>query len=215
MISPLIKAFIFDMDGTLIHNMEYHQLAFFEFLKRHTISITEAEYEQKNKGTITEIIPRFFGDHLSHEQITELGEEKETLYREMYRPHLKPIEGLIEFLEEAKNKGIRIALATMGDQKNVQFTLAGLRIQHYFDAIVSGEEVKQGKPHPEVFQSAAAKLSVSPDHCLAFEDSVSGITAALAANMQVVGIATTHTPEELRALFQLPTIIKTYTELHW
>lgn len=203
------------MDGTLIHNMEYHRLAFFEFLKRYTISITEAEYEHKNKGTITEIIPRFFGDHLSPEQINKLGEEKEALYREMYHPHLKPIEGLIEFLKEAKNKGIRIALATMGDQKNVEFTLAGLQIQHYFDAIVSGEEVKHGKPHPEVFKRAAAKLSVSPDYCLAFEDSVSGITAALAANMQVVGVATTHTPEELRALFQLPTIIQAYTELHW
>ncbi len=207
------KALIFDMDGTLIDNMEYHRLSFFEFLKCHGISITEAEYEHKNKGTITEIIPRFFGDGLSPEQILELGEEKEALYREMYAPHLQPIDGLTEFLEKAKRLNLKVALATMGDQQNIRFTLEGLQIQHFFDATVGGEEVTYGKPDPEVFLKAADKLAVSPQSCIAFEDSVSGITAALAAHMPVVGVASTHSPEELSALFQLPTIIRTYHEL--
>ncbi len=209
----LRKALIFDMDGTLIHNMEYHQLAFVEFLKKHRIFITEDEYEQKNKGTITEIIPRFFGSGLSSEQILELGEEKEALYRELYRPHLKPIAGLTEFLEKAKKRGLRMALATMGDQKNIQFTLEGLGIRHYFEATVSGEEVTYGKPNPEVFQLAAAKLSVEPSECLAFEDSIPGITSALAAHMPVVGVAGTHLPEALSALFQLHAVIRNYHEM--
>jgi beta-phosphoglucomutase len=212
MLRALPQALIFDMDGTLIDNMDFHRRAFFAFLKKHGINVTDEEYERKNQGTITEIIPRFFGSHLSESQIVALGEEKEDLYREMYGPYLKPIKGLREFLEDAARKGIKMALATMGDRKNVRFTLEGLGIAEYFSAVVSGEEVRLGKPNPEVFLLAAAKLSVPPDECMAFEDSFSGIRSAISAGMRTVGVASTHTVDELLP-FGLLQIIKDYTEI--
>ena len=177
-----------------------------------SIGCRSSEYEAKNKGTITEIIPRFFGDHLTAEQIAALGEEKEALYRDMYAPHLRAIDGLHDFLESVKRRNIPMALATMGDQHNIRFTLNGLNISQYFDATVGGEEVTNGKPHPEVFQRAAAKLGVPPEDCAAFEDSHSGIAAALAAGMKTVGVASTHTPDEL-AVYPLWRIISDYREI--
>ncbi len=203
------EALIFDMDGTLIDNMDYHRKAFYLFLEKYNIYPTEEEYTQKNKGTITEIIPRFFGNKLSREQIEALGEEKEALYREIYRPHLKPIPGLLEFLGRIAQKGIPTALATAGDRTNVQFVLDALQLNHYFDVLVTGEDVNHGKPNPEVFLLAADRLAILPENCLVFEDSFPGIEAGKRAGMQVVGIISTHTYQELQPL-ELYQIVNQY-----
>lgn len=206
------KAVIFDMDGTLVHNMHFHQQAWMQFLQNHGIHITEEEYNEKNHGTRMEIVPRYFNRKLTAEETNKLGAEKEALYREIYTPHLQPISGLDLFLTKLKEKNIKIGLATAGDKENIDFTIDGLGIRHYFDVVTGSEEVKKGKPDPEVFLLTAQKLGVAPQECLVAEDSMSGIQAGLTANMQVLGIASTHTREEL-ALFELYNIIIDYTEL--
>ncbi len=206
------KAVIFDMDGTLVHNMHFHQEAWMKFLLNHGIHVSQEEYDKKNHGIRTEIVPRYFDRQLSMEEIEQLGEEKEALYRQLYAPHLTAIKGLLSFLQELKENNIRIALATAGDRKNIDFTIDGLGIRDYFDVIIGSEEVKKGKPDPEVFLISAEQLGINPSACLVAEDSESGIQAGLAAGMQVLGIASTHTKEQL-SRFPLYACITDYTEL--
>lgn len=184
-------ALIFDMDGTLVNNMAYHEKAWMAFLKKKGVNMTKEEFEEKHYGTIDEVVPRILGNHLSGEEIKQLGEEKEALYRELYQPHIQEIKGLSPFLKTLRQRAVPMALATMGDRKNIAFTLENLQLQSFFEVIVSGEEVEKGKPDPEIFLKAATRLEVSPERCLVFEDSKSGIQAARNANMQVVALATT------------------------
>jgi beta-phosphoglucomutase len=205
----MIKAVVFDMDGTLIDNMNFHRQAWFDFLSGYDIHITESEFQEKNVGIITEIVPKFFTRTLSREEIITLGNEKEAVYRNLYRDHIKALSGLENFLKALQEAGISIALATAADKGNIDFTLDALAIRKYFTVITGSEEVSFGKPHPDVYLKSAAKLQLAPGQCIAFEDTPSGIRSASAAGMEVIGLATTHTREELMA-YPLLSIIENY-----
>lgn len=204
-----IRAAIFDMDGTLVNNMHFHQQAWFAFLEEHGLRVTEEEYQDKNAGILPEIIARFFPEVTDIETVYELGRKKEQKYQEIYRPHIQALPGLESFLSSLRRSGVRTGLATAADRGNIDFTLDALGIREYFDVIVGAEEVTKGKPDPEVFLVTAEKLDVEPADCAAFEDSNPGIRSALAAGMRVVGLATTHTNDEL-SIFPLHAIINDY-----
>jgi beta-phosphoglucomutase len=208
-----VNGLIFDMDGTLIDNMAFHRRAWVAFLARHGFRLTEEEFEQSNHGTALEIIRRFFGAELPLDETQRLAQEKEALYREQYRPHLRLLPGVREFLTVARAQGRRIALATAGDGPNIDFILDGLQLRPYFDAVIGAEQVQRGKPDPEVFLLAAAALGVAPEDCLVFEDSMTGIEAARRAGMPAVGLATTHPADELYGL-GLQQIAADYTHIH-
>jgi HAD superfamily hydrolase (TIGR01509 family) len=207
-----IAGLVFDMDGTLVDNMHFHHQAWKEFLAMHDISISDEEFHRKNVGTIKEVIPKFMPHVQEPDLIMELGMQKESVYRTLYGPHIQPLGGLKAFLDQVYTAGIPIALATAADAKNIEFTLEGLSMAHYFQAIAGSEDVEKGKPSPDVYLHAARKLQIDPKDCIAFEDTPSGIRAALAAGMRVVALATTHTREEL-STFPLLTIINDYEGL--
>ena len=204
-----IKGVIFDMDGTLVDNMHFHQQAWFAFLDKHGVIVSEAEYHEKNAGTITEIIPKFFPDITDAAEIMRLGLEKEEMYRNLYRMEIRSLPGLETFMQALSDAGILMGLATAADRGNIDFTIDALGLRRYFHAIIGSEEVRYGKPHPDVFLKAAAALGKDPGECMAFEDSTPGIRSAIAAGMKVTGLATTHRREELEA-FPLHAIIENY-----
>lgn len=206
------RALIFDMDGTLVDNMAYHRRAWLEFLAGHGIRLTEAELEQQNRGIGVEMMRHFFGAVLPLAEAQELLQAKEARYRSLYRPHLQLVAGARAFLEACRAYGLRLALATAGDKPNIDFVLDGLALRPYFDAVVGAEQVRAGKPDPEVFLVAASQLRVAPAHCLVFEDSRSGFAAARAASMACIGLTTSHTAAELHAQ-NLRRIITDYTAL--
>ena len=205
----MVKGVVFDMDGTLVDNMDFHHQAWLDFLAGYDIHFTEAEFQEKNVGIITEIVPKFFTRTLSREEIITLGKEKEAVYRNLYRNHIKALPGLETFLQALQKAEISIALATAADQGNIDFTLEALGIRKYFTAITGSEEVSHGKPHPDVYLKSASKLYLPPGQCVAFEDTPSGISSARAAGMEVIGLATTHTREELLD-YPLMSIIENY-----
>ncbi|OAQ42008.1 hypothetical protein A5893_02500 [Pedobacter psychrophilus] len=184
------KAVIFDMDGTLVDNIPFHKKAWLQFLHAYQISIPEAEFDAQNHGTGPEMVKKFFGNHLSNRELNDLWKVKEETYRELYTRKLKPINGLNSFLKSLKKENIRIALATMGTKENIDLVLDGLDIRDYFEVIVAGDEVSKGKPHPEVYSKAAEMLDLKTMHCIAIEDSMSGIRSAAAAGMEVIAITT-------------------------
>ncbi|MGB1448763.1 MAG: HAD family hydrolase [Flavobacteriaceae bacterium] len=188
---PQAKAFIFDMDGTLTDNMDFHHQAWMEFIVAKGLGIDAETFERDyHKGTLIEVMARFFPHLKSEEELRKVGNEKEALYRNTYGHLLQPLPGLHAFFDGLKEKKLPIGLATMGDQNNLEMTLKQLEITSYFHSTTGGDQIEKGKPHPEIFLLAAKKLGVAPQDCLAFEDTQSGIQAAQAAGMPVVGIAT-------------------------
>lgn len=192
-----IQAVFFDMDGTLVDSIPFHQEAWLTFLGNHGIHLRPEDFHAQNHGTIHEMIRRFFPHESSREKRMELGEEKEITFRNIYKPYLKEINGLTPFLERLKNAEISLHLSTMGDQNNIDFTLDGLGIRQFFDTITGGHEVLKGKPDPEIFLKSLEKSGVKPDKALVFEDSGGGIRSAKAAGLKVIGIASTHSKKEL------------------
>lgn len=188
---------IFDMDGVIADNYKWHLAAFVEFGKRHGLNITTEEFGKHFGSTNHVIMNSLFNKELSEEEIDALADEKETIYRELYRPFIKPVEGLPAFLEYASSHGIAIALATSAPSANVTFTLEATGLKKYFGVITDSSMVKHGKPDPEIYLLTAMKLGAKPTDCIVFEDSVPGIMAAKNAGMRVIGVATTHKSDEL------------------
>lgn len=209
MMEGRIKAVVFDMDGTLVDNMHMHQRAWREFLLRYGIDMTEEDFHRNNMGTIREVVANFFPHIRDDEELMRLGLEKEAHYQDIYRGSVQAIAGLRDFLSRLQAAGIPMALASAAHQGNIDFTLEALGIGGFFTAVTGSDEVPLGKPDPAVYIRSTEKLGVPPSSCMAFEDSFSGIRAALAAGMKVVAMATTHTREELSD-FPLHAIMKDY-----
>lgn len=209
------KALIFDMDGTLVDNMPFHLRTWVEWARGEGVDLPEPELLSKTHGTIGEVVRRLFPHVTSEAEVHELGEKKEAYYREAYRPHLKLIPGVAEFLEEARRKGIPMAVATAGDWTNVRFTLDGTEIRHYFPVIIAGEDVKHGKPHPEVFLKAAARLEVEPEDCLVFEDSPAGTEAARRAGMKAIVVNQMNDRKDFGAHEHVLHWARDYFDLEW
>lgn len=193
----LPKAVIFDMDGTLVDSIPYHKKAWLKFLRNHEIHLDAESFYAENHGTIEEMMFRFFGSGLTESQLFQFSEEKERIYRELYRPQIKEVGGLANFLGSIFLQKVRIGLATMGDQNNIDFTLDSLGVRHFFHSTTGGHEVKKGKPDPEIYELALRKVGMKASECLAFEDSIGGIRSAISAGINVFGITTTHSSEEL------------------
>jgi len=190
-------AFIFDMDGTLVDNMHVHTDAWSKLLEENGVEMDTHKFLVATAGrTNREIIPEVFGA-ISEERITELAERKESLYREAFLPKRKPIAGLVDFLTEAKELGIKMAVATAASNPNMEFILDGLDLRRFFQAVTTASDVKKGKPDPAMFLVSAAKLGVEPENCIVFEDALGGFEAAHRANMKSIGIATVNSIEDI------------------
>ncbi|KPK83713.1 MAG: HAD family hydrolase [Bacteroides sp. SM23_62_1] len=193
-----IKAFIFDMDGTLIDNMSFHRDSWLLFCRRHNISFTPEQFHTENHGTLNEMIRYFLGRDLPDERVEELGREKEKIYREIYKDHLREIEGLTGLLEKLERMGMKIAMATNGDMTNIDFVLDNLNIRRFFHVITGADEIRKGKPDTEIFELTLKKMNLGSRECIAVEDSTDGVIAARHAGLEVIGITTMHSKKELK-----------------
>jgi beta-phosphoglucomutase family hydrolase len=214
MTKPNQTAFIFDMDGTIVDNMGYHNKAWQKFFAGRGMTLTLEEIQQRTYGKNNrEILRGIFGDQLTDDDVREEGERKETMYRELYQPVIKPVDGLLEFLEKSKQLNIPLAVATAAGQPNIDFVMNHLNLEAYFDAIVSAENVKRGKPHPDLFLAAAQKLNVAPESCWVFEDALAGLEAAHRAEMKAVAITTTYEAHHFESLPAVKRVIDDFTEV--
>lgn len=203
-------AFLFDMDGVIIDSNPFHKISLKEFCKQYGHELDDAQLHQKIYGrTNKDWIPNVFGD-LPAEQVAKYGEEKEAMFREIYKNDIEPLGGLIDFLEQAEKLGIDKAIATSAPRSNVDFTLANTGIEKFFKTILDEAFVNRGKPDPEIYLKTAAALGYAPEDCVVFEDSLSGVQAGKAAGCKVVGISTTHTREELN---QTDLVIGNFSEV--
>jgi beta-phosphoglucomutase len=201
-----MKAFIFDMNGTMIHDMEFHTRAW-QYLFNNDLggSFTWEEVKPQMYGKNQEVLVRMFGpDRFTSDEMDSLSLEKEKRYQQEFLPHLALLPGLAEFLEKAHQQGIPMAIGSAAIPFNINFVLDTLNIRHYFSAIVSADDVVLSKPHPETFLKAAAALGVAPADCLVFEDVPKGAEAAHNAGMQAVILTTTH---EVAEFAHMPNVL--------
>ena len=197
-----MKAFIFDLNGTMINDMDYHTRAW-QHLFNHDLGGQFAWEEVKPQmyGKNPEVLVRMFGaERFTTAEMDRLSLEKERRYQQEYLPHLALLPGLRAFLERAQQAGIRMAIGSAAIPFNINFVLDNLHIRHYFQAIVSADDVVLSKPHPETFLKAAAHLGVAPADCLVFEDVPKGVESAHNAGMAAVVLTTTHEASEFAHL---------------
>ncbi|MEO8710745.1 MAG: HAD family phosphatase [Parafilimonas sp.] len=205
------EAVIFDLDGTLIDNNPYHIEAWKFFYDKIGKPFSLEEYTKDINGRINrDIFNYVFNTTLSPEKIEAYSNEKEAMYRDLYKPHIEPINGLLDFLEELEQAKIPKAIATSGLIPNINFMFEHVPIKKFFLNVVEASQISQGKPHPEIFLKAAISVNAVPSNCVAFEDSVAGIKSAKTAGMKVIALTTTHTAEEVK---EADFIIKDYTEI--
>ena len=168
------------------------------FSKRSPWDCPPGVTEQDLTGrTNREIFAILLGREVSKSEGLRLEAEKERIYRDLFRPHRKLLPGLRRLLGELKTHAVPMALATSAPTSNVDFILDGLKARSFFDTVVDASQITHGKPHPEIFLTAAVRLGAAPRNCVVFEDSILGVKAARRAGMPVIGIATSHCDEEL------------------
>ncbi|CAM4247427.1 haloacid dehalogenase superfamily, subfamily IA, variant 3 with third motif having DD or ED [Pedobacter westerhofensis] len=191
-------AVIFDMDGVICHTNPYHSLAFREFFSARNLAPTDEEFAAHMFGKSNSyILSHFLKRPVTGEEFLQMEEEKEGLFRKIYEPHIEPITGIIEFISDLKANGVKTAVATSAPRANLDLILSKLPLREHFGSILASEDVKKHKPDPEVYLQSAVNLGQKPEQCLVFEDSFSGVSAALNAGMRVVGVLSSHTKEEL------------------
>jgi beta-phosphoglucomutase len=186
------QAFLFDMDGTLVDNMRFHNQAWVTFFGRRGQAIdADAFFVQYTGRHSREILREYLGPNLSDHACALLGEEKDVVYRALHAPHLAPMPGLMALLSQAKGRGMALAVATAAPEVNIRFTLDGLDLRRHFDAVVGAADVARGKPEPDVFLEAARRCGVPPSQCIVFEDAPLGVLAAQRAGMRAAVLTTT------------------------
>lgn len=143
------------------------------------------------------IFSHFFGRKVEGEELLAFENEKEGLFREIYADHITPIDGFLPFLELLVEKKYNLGVATSAPQANMDMIIDRLNIRQYFESLLASEDVTVHKPDPQVYLKSANNLKAKPKECLVFEDSFSGVSAAINAEMKVVGVLSSHAKEEL------------------
>ncbi|MDB5193415.1 MAG: family phosphatase [Segetibacter sp.] len=207
------KAYIFDLNGTMVDDMEYHIEAWYKILKELKPGITWDRVKEECYGKNHELLERVLPGKFSYEEKDEMSWDKEKAYQEAFRPQLKLIDGLDVFLKEAYEQKIKMAIASAAIRFNVDFVINGTHTAKYFNAIVSADDVETSKPDPTTFLVAAEKLGVTADESIVFEDTPKGVEAAANANMKAVVIKTLHNENDFKEYDNILRFADDYNEL--
>jgi len=208
------KAVIWDMDGVIADTAPYHFRAWQDIFQKRGVNFTEDDFNRNFGQRNDTIIRNTLGNELSLNEIEIIAAEKEQNYRQRVKKNIKPLPGAIQLLRSLKKYDFVQALASSAPVENIQIVLHGLGIDSFFQAIVSGREVKEGKPSlqaivsgrevkegkpsPQGFLLAAKRLGVKPQNCIVIEDAIAGVTAAKRGGMHCIAVTNTHSKANLK-----------------
>ena len=202
------RAALWDVDGTLIDSREYHWLSWQGALAEEGFNVTPEQFAASFGRRNDEILRGFFPAY-SSDEIARVGESKEVAYRRLVRERgIDLLPGVRRWLDRLREEGWLQAVASSAPRANLEVIVEALGLEGYFGAVASAEDVTEGKPDPQVFLVAAAKLGVEPSACVVVEDAPAGLEAARRARMRNVGVLSHH-PElhadiVVRTLEELP-----------
>jgi beta-phosphoglucomutase len=205
------KAFIFDLNGTMIDDMSFHILVWQKIVNDLGANLSVEEVKKQCYGKNGDLLERVFPGKFTDAEKDAIGIKKETTYQEIYKPHLQLIPGLDAFLQKANAQNIPIGIGSAAIMFNINFVLDNLHIGHYFKAIVSADDVAESKPHPETFTKCADELGVAYQDCIVFEDAPKGVECAANAGMQCVVLTTMHPKEDFAAYNNIIGFVEDYS----
>jgi len=185
----MIKAVIFDMDGVISDTEIFHSTIERDMLKKFGIEMKPEEIADKYSGVPVKV---FFKEILDANKVSydidKIVAEKQRLMIERSRGHIKSMPGAMELIKKVQQKGLKLALGTSSQRDLAKLILAELKLKDTFDAIATIDDVKKGKPSPDIFLFASEKLGVAPEECIVIEDGRSGMLAAKRAGMKCIGL---------------------------
>jgi HAD superfamily hydrolase (TIGR01509 family) len=184
------RAVLWDMDGTLIDSEEFHWISWRDTMAKEGVPITHEQFLSSFGQRNDSIIPRWLGAASTPEWVERISNAKEELYRDLIRKHgMSPLPGVSELVRRLHEEGWLQAIASAAPRPNIEVVVDSLKAAHYFQAIVSAEDVQKGKPDPEVYLLAASRVGASPDRSIVVEDAVAGVEAARNAGMRSIGVS--------------------------
>ena len=187
-----LRAVLWDMDGVVADTAKQHFESWRFAFERQKVEFPEEEFKPVFGQRNDIIIRKIMGSGVSPATIEKVARDKEEFFRAAVKKDLKPFPGVIQLLKTIKENGIRAAIGSSAPLENIRAVLGGLGIEEYFQALVYGLEVQEGKPSPQVFQLAARKLGVQPGNCIVIEDAVAGVRAAKSGGMHCIAVTNTH-----------------------
>ncbi len=190
----MTRAVLWDLDGTLVDSEEFHWQSWEHALQADGVRVTREQFKSTFGQRNDRILRGWLGTESSDERITRIAEAKEAEYRRLAEVHgLTPLPGAAEWLVRLQGEGWKQAIASSAPRQNVEVMLRALHLERYFNAIVASEDVTKGKPDPQVFLAAAARLGVTAPQCIVVEDAAAGVEAAHRAGMRCIGVSRTST----------------------
>ena len=193
----MIKGIIFDMDGTIVDSLPYHHEAWKIFFNENQVENFSDKLKDYKGGGTLDLMKAVYGNKYSLKDLKNMSDEKEVIFRDIYKGKINPIEGFKKFLIDIKSKHILVGLASNAVRKNVSLIINELNIFNDFDSIICGDEVNNGKPNPEMFNKTINRFNIKKDECLIFEDSLEGVKAAKNSGIKVVGISSSTSDKTL------------------
>lgn len=208
------KSFLFDLNGTMIDDMEFHLKVWHETLNSELgANLSWQEVRSHMYGKNQEVLIRIFGpQRFTSEEADAISYQKEVKYQALYKPHLSLLPGLFDFMKLAQLNKINMAIGSAASLFNIDFVLDNLNIRQYFDCIVSADDVVNSKPHPETYLKGARLLGVEPSSCIVFEDAPKGVESARNAGMPCVVITSMHQEVEFNEYDNILMFVKDYTD---
>jgi HAD superfamily hydrolase (TIGR01509 family) len=193
-----LKGILFDMDGVLVDSEKFICEAATRMFAEHCVYVEPEDFlpfvgsgEDRYLGGVAQKYNFPFDLEQDKTRTYEI-------YGELVKGKLKPLNGVISFIETCRKKGLKLAVATSADKVKMLINLKEIGIPaETFDATINGLEVVNKKPDPEIFVKAATKLGLKPEECLVVEDAVNGVKAAKAAGCKCLGLTTSFSVEEL------------------
>jgi len=197
MISKPGAGLLFDIDGTLVDTDALHLKAFNQVFGPYGHHFDEARFKAELQGFSLAAIRQAFLSDLPEQQQIDVLDEKEAVFRDMARAELKPMAGLIALLDAADAASLPMVAVTNAPRANAEMMLEGLGIRSRFRAVILGDELEHGKPHPMPYLEGLKALGAKAELSVAFEDSRAGVQSASSAGIATVGIETSLTRDEL------------------
>jgi beta-phosphoglucomutase len=192
-------AVIFDMDGVLLDSGAHHRDAWRALLADLGVEPAPDFWRRTIGRPAEEAVAHLLDRPVDPDEAAALAWRKRAHYTRLAARGMLPVPGAPAFVASLAEAGVPRAVATSASRRDVGTLLARIGVRRFFDVVVTADDVRWGKPDPEVYLRAAAGLGLPPRRCLVFEDSVVGVHAARSAGMRVIGLATAHTEPELVA----------------
>lgn len=184
-------AVLWDMDGVLVDTGDYHFQSWKEAFDELDISFSKEDFRKTFGMNNAGILEWVFGRKPNPDELSQISDKKESIFRELIKGKAKPLPGVLNWLKQFQEWGIKQAITSSAPPENIEVLVAELKIKVYFDTIVSGFDLP-GKPNPDVFLKAARIFRVQPENCVVIEDAIAGVEGAKRAGMHCIAVTTTN-----------------------